>query len=397
MALADPISATGTTGTKAQTTAPYQNHNEQLQKTSTQQMATTPNQTIGSRPVRPVAPTAPSNNAMVSNQITGLLAQNSPYIQQARLAAQRASAARGLNNSSMAVQSGEQAAISQALPIAQQDAGTHAQFEQNDQKYRQDWSMADQSYDHQTGLANLNADLADRRDANQHGYALEMADKNFGYQTQLSDQQYNQQLGVNDQQFGHQTSLNQQQNQHQLNMDNNQFKNQTAINDQQFGHQQTLNSQQNQQQKDMENLNHQNQLAMQNDTQLHQTDLQKLQGQQQMDLADLNAEHQQLLESNKSASSLYSSYQQAVAQIMSDPKMDPTKAKTAIETLKQSMDASLKLLSGISDIDLTGYSKGEYGGTSPGTGTSSGSGSSSGSTGSDPKPDPRDPETGHRR
>jgi len=54
-----------------------------------------------------------------------LLSANSPYIQQARGGATRAAAARGLQNSSIAGQGGEQAAIAAALPIAQSDAATY--------------------------------------------------------------------------------------------------------------------------------------------------------------------------------------------------------------------------------------------------------------------------------
>lgn len=61
----------------------------------------------------------------VQGQLGSLLNSGSPYIQQARDRAQRYAASRGLINSSIAGGAGEEAAISQALPIASQDAATY--------------------------------------------------------------------------------------------------------------------------------------------------------------------------------------------------------------------------------------------------------------------------------
>lgn len=58
----------------------------------------------------------------VSNRVTGLLAKDSPLLQQARASAAQGANRRGLLNSSMAVQAGETAALSSVLPIASQEA-----------------------------------------------------------------------------------------------------------------------------------------------------------------------------------------------------------------------------------------------------------------------------------
>lgn len=63
-----------------------------------------------------------TEESSVAERLTGLLSQDNPYIQQARQQAAEAAAARGLRNSTMGVQAGQEAAIKQALPIAQQDA-----------------------------------------------------------------------------------------------------------------------------------------------------------------------------------------------------------------------------------------------------------------------------------
>jgi hypothetical protein len=59
---------------------------------------------------------------MVSNQLSGLLAKNNPYIQQAVNAANLQASRRGMLNTGAAAGFAQDAAIKAALPIAQQDA-----------------------------------------------------------------------------------------------------------------------------------------------------------------------------------------------------------------------------------------------------------------------------------
>ena len=63
------------------------------------------------------------SKATVSGQMTGLLNQNSPYMQAATAGAMRTANNRGLLNSSIAAGEGQKAAIESSMPIAQQDAG----------------------------------------------------------------------------------------------------------------------------------------------------------------------------------------------------------------------------------------------------------------------------------
>jgi hypothetical protein len=64
----------------------------------------------------------------VAGQLDGLLDSNSSYMQQAATAGTQYANKRGLLNSSLGAQASQQAAISAALPIAQQDASTHNAF-----------------------------------------------------------------------------------------------------------------------------------------------------------------------------------------------------------------------------------------------------------------------------
>lgn len=63
---------------------------------------------------------------LVQNQVQGIVAKDSPLMQQAATTAKQGMAQRGLLNSSMAVGAGQNAVIAQALPMAQQDAATQA-------------------------------------------------------------------------------------------------------------------------------------------------------------------------------------------------------------------------------------------------------------------------------
>jgi hypothetical protein len=66
--------------------------------------------------------------ATVSAQLDKLLQQSNPYIDRARKEAEAKAASAGMLSSSMAMGAAEGAAIDRALPIAQADASTYAQF-----------------------------------------------------------------------------------------------------------------------------------------------------------------------------------------------------------------------------------------------------------------------------
>lgn len=92
----------------------------------------------------------------VAGQMRGLLAENSPYLQVARTGALQTAASRGLLNSSIAAGAGEEAAIKQALPIAQQDAQTYADIGKQNAKAYSDSILNTQvaQLEHQKSLAN---------------------------------------------------------------------------------------------------------------------------------------------------------------------------------------------------------------------------------------------------
>ncbi len=86
-----------------------------------------------------INPTAPANTMTpattqvnqptdtVAGQVKSLIDQDSPLMQQAARRANEAANSRGLLNSSIAVNAGQQAVLDAALPIATQDAQTYSQ------------------------------------------------------------------------------------------------------------------------------------------------------------------------------------------------------------------------------------------------------------------------------
>jgi hypothetical protein len=101
--------------------------------------STIPVPAVPAPPGVPDSGTAPTaDDASVANQLSGLLASDSPYIQIARQGGLRTAHRRGLLNSSIAAGSGEAAAIAAALPIASQDA---AQIHARNQEQLQSWNQ----------------------------------------------------------------------------------------------------------------------------------------------------------------------------------------------------------------------------------------------------------------
>ena len=144
---------------------------------------------------RTTAPNKPSNGSQtpqgslgrygaapdssVARNITGLLSSNSPFVQQARTRTKQDFNRRGLLNSSMAVQAGEQAAVNTALPIAQQDS---AQAQER-------------------GLLSQDADLKLRAQTQAEGSKSELLEKDIAGQLTAQTQAEGSKAGLLDRQL----------------------------------------------------------------------------------------------------------------------------------------------------------------------------------------------------
>lgn len=160
---------------------------------------------------------------LTSNQLTGLLNQNSPYIQQARQQAINQANARGAMNSSIAAGNAQGAAIQAALPIAQQDANTYSNLQlsnlDNLSKIQSaniganaQVQSAAASAGGQIGAAQIGADSALQRQREDLAYEGEQAGLNRSFTQGMTQQQYQNQLGLSNQGYLNQYGLNQQQN-----------------------------------------------------------------------------------------------------------------------------------------------------------------------------------------
>jgi len=102
--------------------------------------------------IKGFTPGSVASNQTIQGQMSGLLDSNNPLLKRAKTKAAQAANSRGLLNSSMGVQAGEEAVLTAALPIAQFDA---TQFS-NQSKLNQDWQnkfgLEGNAYQYQTGL-----------------------------------------------------------------------------------------------------------------------------------------------------------------------------------------------------------------------------------------------------
>lgn len=85
------------------------------------------------------------DDMLVAKQMARVLGENSQYVQQARARAMQTANARGLMNSSLAAQGGEEAAIAASLPIAQQDASTYFTNQRDNLAAQNQYGLADKS------------------------------------------------------------------------------------------------------------------------------------------------------------------------------------------------------------------------------------------------------------
>lgn len=152
----------------------------------------------------PTASTSPTGvtyqtvdpNALVGNQITGLLADGNPYVENARAQGVQYGASRGLLNSAMSSGTAENAAIQGALPIAQGNAqeiaGVNAANQQAANQYTGE-NIAAQAQVDAAGAQVTAANIY----ANEQANAAKLQYQEYGQGLGLSYAQ----LGENDKQF----------------------------------------------------------------------------------------------------------------------------------------------------------------------------------------------------
>ena len=112
-------------------------------------------------------------NSTVQGQLNNIMTSGNPILERAKTRAAQAANKRGLLNTSMGVQAGQEAMLTAATPLAQQDAATF-----NNQ-----------------GLTNQTVQNQFNRDSNEYVRQRGLNDQGFRNTYNLSDQGFNQQTG----------------------------------------------------------------------------------------------------------------------------------------------------------------------------------------------------------
>lgn len=233
-------------------------------------------------------------------QLSRITAQDSPLMKRARQEGILSAARRGLQNSSISAGAAQGAMVDRAAPIAQQNA-QHLLTQ---------------------GLANMDAT----------NRATEVS---TGRQTDVS---------VANMQSANQMSAVAAQLQTAVSQGNAEMANQLRM---QMAQLQQQAAQFNSGQAQEANLaaaaaeNNARQTVIQANAELNR---QYLAGTQALDLATIQGQYQTLLAQNQSASSLYESYMNSVAQVQSNSELNPARAAQAVALIQTQLEAGLRLI-----------------------------------------------------
>jgi hypothetical protein len=289
-----------------------------------------------------------TQNETVQGQMANLMSYNNPLMQRATTRASQAANARGLLNTSMGIQAGQEAALSAALPIAQADAAAY-----------QKQGMANQGYANQFGLA----------------------DQSFGNTKALSDQTFQQQTGTGVYGTGliasnvaAQKDLAAQQQAHlsaeglldraqQTTLQDDAQTQQTAV--QKAGHTQ---------QSTLQEDNQTNQIQLQNDQQSHTTALETARNNLTSSEGDLDRTHKEVLaaldkdnraelleieasfnslnQASRSSSNIYSGYLGAVKEIQALPDLTAAQKTAAITSIFNETISSIEVIKSFDKASL---------------------------------------------
>jgi hypothetical protein len=176
----------------------------------------------------------------VENRLTGLLQKDNPYLANARASAERQSASRGLQNSSIAAGAGEAAAIQSALPIAQQDASFYQQKHIAGHQGEIDSHLSGQQAQQQAGLYGVQGDISSQLSRQGHQQDSAMSKQGFqqdsalskqGHQQALtlSEKEHAQRLGLSEQEYRQNKALSHQDYQEQMVLSHRQRQHDTAM------------------------------------------------------------------------------------------------------------------------------------------------------------------------
>jgi hypothetical protein len=334
-----------------------------------------------------------STSQTVQGQMANLMSSTNPLMQRATTRASQAANKRGLLNTSMGVQAGQEAALSAALPIAQLDAGAYQkqalanqgylnQFSSENQRTQNQKSLSDQAYAQQTGTgtysggglisSKLSADKELAAQQQAHQTALQTGQ--FGQQSAESKLGREQQTALQASQLGQQSAESLLGREQQTALQASQFgqqsaeaklgrEQQTELQESQFGQQSeesllgreqqtALQEGQIEQQTKESVLNRQHELTKQAQAEQNKQVLLKLDEQARGRLLTVEQEYKQLLQESATASSIYSDYMGSIGAVLAQEKIAATEKTSLINSLTTKLNEVIGSVQAIRNKEL---------------------------------------------
>lgn len=278
----------------------------------------------------------------VQGQLSGILAANSPLLQQARAASDAQMNRRGLLNSSMAIGAGQEAVIKTALPIASQDAqtfGRAGEFNagQANQMSQFNAGQSNQAQQFTAGARNQ-ASLANQAASNRAS--------EFGATASNQASLANQQAANQAAQFTASSA-------NQAALANAAAQNQAAqftagsVNEASQQYAQALNATVNKM------LDQGLQVALANTDAQNRLQLQNLDAETRRDLAATEAQYKNQMQASASANEIFQQASKNIADIMANPDLEPGPKQAEITRQRAALQNALAILSATSGIRLS--------------------------------------------
>lgn len=270
----------------------------------------------------------------VDAELTRILGEDSPLLAQARADAARYANTRGLQNTTMAAGMATDAMVRAALPMAQQNAQQGFQREMSNTALEQ--RASEFSAEQQNQLAGLEAELGQRLNV----FNAEQLNRASEIMAQMR------------------TALEQQ--------DASAY---NAASTQLASLQRDAQAQQSEldyraSQEEANAINQRNTQVIDSVTRLNQ---QFLQNMGNADIANIQGTYQQLISTNQAAGSIFNSVLSAMGQLMDNPDMTPQQVATGLSSMQSMLEASLRMLSNINNMDFGADVGGIIPGNSPPT------------------------------
>lgn len=289
-----------------------------------------------------------TSEQQVDAELARILGQDSPLLARAKQEAMRTANRRGLQNTSIAVGAAQGAMVDRALPMAQQNAAQGFQRTLANAGFRQEANLFTAS--EQNRLTALEAELGTQVNvfnADQLNQAESLAAQMRMAQEQQNTEAYNR------------ASL--------------QF---TEL-------QRSAEAQRadiafaGEQQRSAEQQAYNQQII----DRVSQINEQYLRGTQAMDLATIQGTYNQIIATNSTAGSMYQSYFSGIASVMSNPDMTPSQIASSVNVMQRQLEASLRLIEEMNNMDFGGVGTGAPGGGSRPVTSGGGAGGAGGAGG----------------